>query len=336
MNLELVSLIIPYYKTPKNQMLNCIQSIINQSYKKLDIIIVDDGSGEDYQSILNEINGLDSRIRVIYKEKNTGLSATRNYGLDFALGEYVMFIDSDDMIHPFAIENMMNVLINSNSDMAIGQLTLINEYVINSKNNDISDYEVMDTQTALDRLLRIDGFGSTACGRLAKKNIWNRNGDEPFIEGMLHEDLASMWEIINNCSAVCFLRGEYYYYYQGGESSIHSKVVSEKFCYDYFNGLKKRNDTLTLMYPKLESSIALSYLINIPTIYIYSYETAEPIHMKKFRETLRVAFANNYKMGISSPNCNLKTSIRYSLFLCCPKLYMSIYKFIRKKKGLRI
>lgn len=337
MNEELISIIIPYFKTPKEQVLYCINSILNQSYKQLEIIVVDDGSGEKYSSVLNEIEEIDNRIRIIRQEHNVGLSATRNNGLKFALGNYVMFVDSDDMIHPSTLNNMMRLMKTTNADMVIGELTVIKDYFLaGQKVNDENEYEVMDNVTAIDRLLRNDGFGSTACGRLAYRRIWNRRGEEPFIQGILHEDLASTWEIINNCKTICFMRGEYYYYYQGGESDIHSKVVRDKFCYDFYSGLKKRNDTLNVLYPQLKQSLSYSYLTNIPLIYMYTFETVNPKEKKAFRQTLMSSYKKHFKSGITSPFISKKNVIKYTLFRLAPPLYLWMYKKYRKRKGLRI
>lgn len=337
MNEIMVTIVIPYYRTHRHQMVACVNSIINQTYNYLEILVVDDGSGKDYSSFLQEIEAMDKRIRVLYKDKNEGLSAARNYGLKYSKGSFVMFVDSDDVIHSSSLENMLTAQINTNADMVIGEMITINNYnQANISKNEKSNYEVMNKVDAIDRLLRVDGFGSTACGRLARKEVWHRNGLAPFITGILHEDLASMWEIINNCEIVCFLGGEYYYYYQGSESDIHTKVKSKKFCYDFYDALKNRNKALISIYPGLNQSIAYSYILNIPLIYNYSYETEEPREYKSFRDSLMSVYRSNYRTGIKAPNITTKSKCRYWLFLHFPYLYINIYKMVRKKKGMRI
>ena len=95
----------------------CIESIINQTYKNLEIILVDDGSPDNCGEICDKYALKDSRIKVIHKE-NGGLSDARNAGLDIATGDYVSFIDSDDYIHEKFYEILLNLITSNNADIA--------------------------------------------------------------------------------------------------------------------------------------------------------------------------------------------------------------------------
>ena len=110
-----ISIIIPVYNTGK-YLHRCIGSIINQTYKDLDIIIVDDGSGEETAVICDELAQLDSRIRVFHK-KNEGVSVARNYGLSKASGDYIGFVDSDDWIIPEMYELLVSHMIQESADV---------------------------------------------------------------------------------------------------------------------------------------------------------------------------------------------------------------------------
>ena len=102
----LVSVVVPVYKVEK-YINKCIDSIINQTYKNLEIILVDDGSPDRCPQICDEYAKKDNRIKVIHK-KNSGLGAARNTGIDAAKGEYIGFVDSDDWIMPNMYEEMVN------------------------------------------------------------------------------------------------------------------------------------------------------------------------------------------------------------------------------------
>ena len=102
-NTPVISVIIPVYKV-ENYIARCLQTILEQSYKKLEIIIVDDGSPDDSIQIAKKIVGDDPRVQFIYKE-NGGLSDARNYGLDVATGEFIVFVDSDDYVEPNYIKH---------------------------------------------------------------------------------------------------------------------------------------------------------------------------------------------------------------------------------------
>lgn len=101
----LISVIIPVYKVEKF-LHRCVDSVINQTYKNLEIILIDDGSPDNCGNICDEYAKKDTRIKVIHQE-NQGLSGARNSGLNIAKGEYIYFIDSDDYIKKNTLENMI-------------------------------------------------------------------------------------------------------------------------------------------------------------------------------------------------------------------------------------
>ena len=110
----LISVIVPIYNTEK-YLKKCLDSIINQTYKNLQIILIDDGSGDNSGEICDEYATKDSRIQVIHKQ-NAGVTAARNDGLDMATGDYIGFVDSDDWIEPNMYEEMMANLIKTGAD----------------------------------------------------------------------------------------------------------------------------------------------------------------------------------------------------------------------------
>ena len=103
---SLISVIVPIYKV-QDYLKECIESIINQTYSDIEVILVDDGSPDRCPQMCDEWAKRDSRIRVVHK-KNGGLSSARNAGLDVAKGEYISFVDSDDFICKDALENLYN------------------------------------------------------------------------------------------------------------------------------------------------------------------------------------------------------------------------------------
>ena len=109
METALVSIIVPVYNVEK-YLKKCVDSIINQTYKKIEIILIDDGSTDNSSIICDYYSKIDSRINVVHK-KNGGLSDARNRGLDIANGEYICFIDSDDYVNLSFVEDLYNALI---------------------------------------------------------------------------------------------------------------------------------------------------------------------------------------------------------------------------------
>ena len=116
--LKKVSIIIPVYNM-KDYLEEAIESVISQTYKNIEIILIDDGSNDGSEKICDDYANLDSRIKVIHQE-NKGLSAARNKGLEIMTGDYVAYLDPDDVYHPNMIEKLYNKIISEDVDCVIG------------------------------------------------------------------------------------------------------------------------------------------------------------------------------------------------------------------------
>ena len=117
MDISLISIIVPVYNTSQ-YLPKCINSITNQTYKNLEIFLVDDGSTDGSLDICYDFEKQDSRIRVLTKV-NGGQGSARNMALDIATGDYISFVDSDDYLGPDAYEKMLNAMKESNADLAV-------------------------------------------------------------------------------------------------------------------------------------------------------------------------------------------------------------------------
>ena len=122
----LITVIVPIYNV-ENYLKKCLNSIINQQYKKLEILLIDDGSTDLSGKIADEYAAKDNRIKVVHKE-NGGLSDARNYGLKIMTGEYVTFIDSDDYVTEDYVSFMFNLLKQTNFTAPLAICSLINVY----------------------------------------------------------------------------------------------------------------------------------------------------------------------------------------------------------------
>ena len=121
-NNTVISVIVPIYNV-ENYINRCLNSIINQTYKNLQIILVDDGSTDDSGKVCDKYALKDSRIKVIH-QKNSGPVRARKTGLEASTGEYIGFVDSDDWIEPNMYEEMLNNLIQTNADFAQSRIIL--------------------------------------------------------------------------------------------------------------------------------------------------------------------------------------------------------------------
>lgn len=332
---KLVSVIVPFYKTPREQFRNSIKSLILQSYKNIEILIVDDASGDEWLFLLQEVAMIDTRVRVIHQSTNKGLSEARNLGLQKCTGDYVIFVDSDDVLHHDSIRIMCEAVEKTKADLVIGGLRITNTYDI--EENDITKYRCQQytVEEALEKMIVNKGFGSTACGRLTKKELWLSNGDEPFIPGLIHEDLASTWKIIIECKVICWIDEGLYFYYQGDQSSIHTKSVSEKFCRDYIYALKYRNNGVEKVFPTLTKELNFSNLMHCPNIYMYADTIVDNEVSNDIKKEIVELFKSSFSDGIKYPSISMKQKIKIFFFKRFPGVYCAVYKQIRKRQGLR-
>lgn len=220
----LVSIIIPVYNVEKylNQ---CVDSAVNQTYKNLEIWLVNDGSKDSSGRICDEYKSVDSRIRVIHKE-NGGLSSARNVALDLMKGEYVYFLDSDDLISLDLIETYLNLIHEYKVDVVMG--TSYEFYGnIDTNVNHIkqeSKPEIYSKVEALKLMLLDEKLHHAAAGPLFKSDLYN---DIRFPVGMLYEDYATTYYVMSKSKRVLYI-DDYRCYYRMRPGSIMNSKVTER------------------------------------------------------------------------------------------------------------
>lgn len=142
-----VSVIIPVYNTLYEDLLQCIDSIIGQTFTDFEIIIVDDGSSQEYRKFLNKLQAYDSRIKIFHKE-NEGVSVARNFGVAQAQGEYILFADADDLLTPWLLESGVSVIEREKCDVVIGKIITTSERPASfSAKASKADFELLDTES---------------------------------------------------------------------------------------------------------------------------------------------------------------------------------------------
>lgn len=182
--LPLVSVVVPIYNTGK-YLSRCLDSIIDQSYKKLEILLVDDGSTDDSPDIIKHYKKVDDRVKVINR-LNGGLSAARNSGLNASTGEYICFIDSDDSIHSSMIATLFRVLNENNADFARCDLRHIKQGdVVIEESSSWGNKGVSVLDSPFEDFVAFR-FWPSVCHTLYKRDAI---GELRFTEGIVHEDL---------------------------------------------------------------------------------------------------------------------------------------------------
>lgn len=208
-----ISVIVPVYKV-EPYIHKCIGSILKQTYKNLQIILVDDGSPDNCGEICDEYAQKDARIQVIHQE-NKGLSAARNVGIEIAEGEYIGFVDSDDYIKETMYETMYCLIEERKADVCICNLFDVkgNDKKIRNANIGIKEYGKMDI---LKEIILDKNIQSYAWNKLYKRELFKTIR---YPQGKRYEDIGTTFYLLEKCNKVV-MTGEPQYYYLNREDSI--------------------------------------------------------------------------------------------------------------------
>ena len=209
----LISVIVPIYNVEK-YLARCVDSIVNQTYKNLEIILVDDGSPDRCPQMCDDYAKKDSRIKVVHK-KNGGLSDARNAGMAVATGEYISFIDSDDYVSDDFFECLLDIMNKENSDIA--ECSVVKFYEDNRFDEFSDDLSVKtyDTQDAMSALIAENQFHQHVWNKLYKTELVK---DIPYAVGKLNEDEFWTYQVFGRANKVSKLNKTMYYYFQRNSS----------------------------------------------------------------------------------------------------------------------
>ena len=232
-----VSIIVPVYNV-KQYVAEALESVINQTYKNLEIIVVDDGSTDGSEKICDEYAKKDNRIKLIHQD-NKGLSAARNTGLDNMIGEYVAFLDSDDAFMPEAIEKSLSAVISNDVDCVVFNLIkckTIEDVSLKSLSKktfflDLS-HGVYSRKEALIAIANRE-INFAVWNKLYKSKIWE---NIRFPEGLVYEDVYIILQAIDKTSSI-YVMDDVLVKYRDRKKSI-SKTVSVKNIKDNFDSWK--------------------------------------------------------------------------------------------------
>ena len=218
MQSPLVSIIVPIYKV-ESYLRRCLDSIVNQTYTNLEIILVDDGSPDGCPQICDEYAAKDERIVVIHKE-NGGLSDARNAGLDICKGEYISFVDSDDWVADVYIDMMLKIMIANNSEIVVSNFIKTKQtYDLHISNYSIANVVMLTPIQAVKKLWSKEEIIFTiAWAKLVKRNLYK---NIRFPKGFIHEDEYIAYKLLYFSHKTVFVDIPLYCYYQ-----IHYTIMS--------------------------------------------------------------------------------------------------------------
>lgn len=253
--MSLISVIVPVYKV-EPYLRKCVDSILNQTHRNLEVILVDDGSPDHCGVICDEYAAKDPRVKVIHKP-NGGLSDARNAGMDVMTGDYVGFVDSDDWIEPQMYQRLLELLQQFDADMAFGGVAddVIHNGTVRTVKT--SNYgEKLFAEGKLDAMKRYFHGSWAAWDKLYKKELFD---GIRYPVGEINEDEAIVLHLLDRCEKVCYTNEVFYHYIKRADGT---SITTASFSVKKLAWAKHCKDNLefiTRKYPGLKYSAAKRY-----------------------------------------------------------------------------
>lgn len=290
-----ISVIVPVYNV-EEYVEKCIQSIINQTFKNIEIILINDASTDNSYEIIKKYIGYDNII-IINNERNIGLSETRNKGIRIARGKYVSFIDSDDFIEKDFLYFLYKSINETNSDICVS--SIIHWYCEDGKSKYINkmlydDLHTIDNETAIRDFLLRKNIYNYACNKLYKRDLF-LNNNIYFPKDRCYEDAYTMYKLLYNSNKICFSKKVTYFYVQR-PGSIMKQSFSQKdmdyiWAVDELEKFLKENNLFNKLQQEYYAYYSNSYCSRLKKIFLSK-------KVKKEKENLYYlidSLSKNYK-----------------------------------------
>jgi len=312
MDAPLISVIVPVYKV-EAYLDRCVQSIVDQTYQNLEIILVDDGSPDNCPAMCDAWAEKDSRVKVIHKENGGGAQA-RNVGLECARGAYIGFVDSDDFLRPKMYEYLLRILTETGSEIAECGYCLTEHDAFPPSDVPEEEIILLDTEAALKENIR---------DRICRQLLWNKLyrreiiGDIRLVEGKTIDDEFFTYRVLAQANQVAVGNQVMYAYRQQNNSVMHQKyslkwlaAIEAKCC---------RFEMIQERFPNLVLACAVNLLFScmyhgqLAMLHLEGAEKQQAIETLK--KTVKRTPVNT--RGLSVIHKCWLTLARHSFALCC-------------------
>lgn len=319
-----VTVIVPVYNV-EPWLRECVDSILNQTFRDFELILVDDGSPDGCGAICDEYARRDSRVRVIHKE-NGGLSSARNAGLRIARGEYIAFVDSDDFIAPNMLRRLVDAAAHFQADAVMFNYHAhYSPDYAGTKSQDSSFAAAVMGNGEFSKFLAHPDHWP-ACivwNKLYKRHVWE---DLFFPEGYIHEDEAVIHHVVERCRTIAIIEDQLYHYRQNISTSIMGQgtriatfdkltALADRILCAHKNGWQELTD----------SSIA-DYVYRLLNLLPRFPRTAEnEKYFRRMEDSLKTAFPYLLKAKNVSP----RHKVHLTLVRLNSKLYCTLKHLIK-------
>lgn len=316
----IISIIVPVYNV-EEYLQRCIDSILNQSFKNFELILVNDGSTDNSLKICKEYLLNDPRVKIINKE-NGGLSSARNAGINIAKGRYIGFVDSDDWINKEMYKILYELCEKNNSDIAECRYTVTtgNEMNLDNSSNLIT---ILNNEEAIKSLYTNTSYGSVVSwNKLYRCELFK---DIKFPEGKLNEDQFTTYKLYYKSNKIVSIDKVLYYYFQSTKSIMRSEFTLKKL--DAIEAIESSHKffeennlyDLVLWNDTLYSFVLIKYFI-----ILLRNEQFD----NKYRNSILEKFRGRFWLFIKNEHISIREKLLLMLFYVSPKLYIFINKII--------
>ena len=312
-----ISIIIPIYNAEK-YLPHCLESIINQTYHNVEIILINDGSTDSCPQICEDYAQNDKRVKVIHKE-NGGLSDARNAGLKIANGDFISFVDNDDILSISFCDRLVQIALQNDADIVECSFKKFLDEDQIDKNSIISQgsIEVYSTERALELLMR-EYFKQMVWNKLYKKEVI-QNLDFP--KGKMNEDEFWTYKVFGNSKTIVKLSDCLYFYRQHPESMMGKSYKINRL--DGIEALEKRISYTKENFPKLENLATKVFCFGSMAHYQRICDNREIDPQKIFRRKI-IANVKKYNQIEVIKKWDWKAIFWYQLFLIAPNVFVKI------------
>lgn len=316
-----VTIIVPVYNV-EDYLRECVNSILSQTYKNIEVILIDDGSTDSSGNICEEYKS--SKVIVIHKE-NEGLSAARNCGLELATGDYISFVDSDDYLMPDMISELLKCAIINNVPIVCCDYEKDGDI----RNSNMAEIDIpcmiLKRTNAIGHLFDQKGYKCYAWNKLYKADLFKKTR---YPIGRYFEDIETSYKLFCQCERIAYIKRKLYFYRVRKESITHEKFSAKSY------------DLLIAIDHVLKECYAFDYIayqMLVPGYIVYYLSFINLAYRSKVavdENEIKLRYFINGKIGkiLGAKNITLISKIQIILFYRAPKIYKILYIKYKNRK----
>ncbi|MDO4413670.1 MAG: glycosyltransferase family 2 protein [Erysipelotrichaceae bacterium] len=323
---ELISVIIPFYNIGQ-YIGKAIASVLDQTYENFELLLIDDGSTDQSGEISYDYALKDKRIRVIH-QKNSGIASARNTGIDEAKGSYICWVDSDDYISRYLLEDLYHTVQSEDVPIAVCEYIQGPDRDYQFKKYE-EQAEMISVQKAFEFLYEKDGHNTfitnASWGKLIRADLYD---GIRYPDGKIFEDIYVTYRLIGKCDKIAFLKGIRYYYFKHPKSIMHSPFSAKR--QDYLPALEERISYFSSHgLNELSEKARISYLHSL----IWEFSRAKDILKDKQRTSdIITSYRKYYRDGDFNPDVSGETKEYMAAFNKNPYM-LDLKEKIKRKLG---